>query len=112
MKYFHITQPERVETIKKEGIQSNDEGDIYLIIEKGKTNLIGWNSIFDLVAAHQLGMDEYILITIDGSGVTGDLILDNVGEYTSPYQRVLKQPRIDPEYLLEFELKSVDLDDE
>ena len=41
----------------------------------------------------------YSLFEIDGKGVTGEIISDDVGELTAKHQRIIYQSVIEPKYI-------------
>lgn len=50
-------------------------------------------------AKNQLGFKDYSLFEIDGKGVTGRIICDEVGELTAKYQKIIYQSVTEPKYI-------------
>jgi hypothetical protein len=100
MKYYHITHPENARSILKNGIISNSDGEIFLFENKSIAfnNII--NTVADSIAHNQLLLKQYSMFEVDISGLTNQLLQDNVGELTSCFQWILlNQKVILPQYI-------------
>ena len=75
------------------------------IMRNGITAKAGVISVFtdmlvaDVVAKSQVGVTRYTVYSIDPKGITGALTKDNVAESSQPYQRILHQRSISPQFL-------------
>lgn len=101
MKYYHITNTEKktIESILKNGIQCNSEGEIFVFENRiiGVNNVI--NTIADIIAENQIFLNEYVMFEIDEKGFNEELINDNVGEFGSNLQWYIKQAVIDKKHI-------------
>ena len=88
--FYHVTPPENVAAIEREGLRANEEGTIYAF-----TDLI----VADCIAEGQVFSDPYALFAILGSGVNAPLLADEVAEMSSPLHCVIRQDRIEPRHL-------------
>jgi hypothetical protein len=110
---YHVTSLENVESIKRNGLMCNEEGEIFLFtaLEIKTTRNIDWEplKVPDSIAVNQLGLEKYVLIQIeiDTTGISGKLEADNVAESTAKYQFILKQKRILPKHLRFSDVKIV-----
>jgi hypothetical protein len=91
-KYYHITPFKNYKTILKEGLKANSLGEIYVF----DTNHRG---VIEYASINQLYIMHCALFEIDAKGITGEIEDDNVGEYTSQYQKIIHQDLIKPEFL-------------
>ncbi len=99
LRYYHITRPEHVESILKNGLKSDVQGNIF-IFRHGMTAKNGVvNFVDDCIAEEQVFFDKYARIEIDPAGINVELVRDNVGESSRNFQWIVKQPSIRPEYL-------------
>jgi hypothetical protein len=99
MKYYHITSPENVENVLKNGLKANEQGEIF-IFQYAKITMNGVvNFADDCIAYNQVFLEKYARIEIDPEGISVPLINDNVAESTNECQWIVKQERINPEYL-------------
>jgi len=92
--YYHIT-PEHEDWMKigQEGLKASEDGYIYLLITKD-------NDVVHSVALNQISaFKNYGLIRIDSKGITGAIENDDVAEYTTRYQRRVKQQLVRPEFI-------------
>jgi len=101
MYYYHITDVKTAFTILKKGLKANEEGDIFLFENVSFT----WgsqgirNTVADSIAENQIFLKEYAILRVNSKGITGEVINDNVGELSSPFQWIVKQPLIEAKYL-------------
>jgi hypothetical protein len=91
-KYYHITPFENYKNILREGLKANPLGEIFVF----DTNHRG---IIEYASINQLAITHCALFEIDANGITGEIEDDNVGEYTSQYQKIIHQDLIKPEFL-------------
>lgn len=99
MKYYHITSVENINSILKDGLIANDNGEIFIfqfarIKQNGVVNFVD-----DCIAYNQLFFDRFARIEIDPIGISGELVPDNVAESTSQVQWIVNQDKIHPKYL-------------
>lgn len=94
MKFYHVSGFENFPKILKEGIKSNDRNEIF-VFDEG----IDLKNEIPYAAKNQLGFKDYSLFEIDGKGVTGRIICDEVGELTAKYQKIIYQSVIEPKYI-------------
>jgi hypothetical protein len=99
LRYYHITSPENVESILKNGLKANEQGDIFIFQYAKFTKNGIVNYVDDYIANNQKFYEKYARIEIDPEGISVPLINDNVGESTSKFQWIVKQERINPDYL-------------
>lgn len=94
MKYYHITHPENARSILKNGIISNSDGEIFLFENKSIAfnNII--NTVADSIAHNQLLLKQYSMFEVDISGLTNQLLQDNLGELTSCFQWILLNQKV------------------
>ena len=78
MHYYHITSPEKWETIRSEGLKCGDDGYIYFLNTgfPAVTNYIAFNQIF-------LDYVDFVLIEIAREGIISPMEIDQVAEITS-----------------------------
>lgn len=88
--FYHLTRPENLEQIEREGLRANAEGDIFAFTD--------WIAA-DTIAANQTGANPYALFRIHPSGITGDLFTDEVAELSAPLQCIIRQDRIESQFL-------------
>lgn len=88
--YFHITHPDNVERILKEGLLADEDGFIFAYITR---------IVEEDIALNQLGISPYAVFGINPMGITGKIIRDRVAEFTAPYHRIIVQDRIPRRYL-------------
>src|SRR6056300_1695554 len=104
-KYYHLTSPKNYEKIKVEGIRSKNVQRMTSLGNEGfvwtveSSNPLIWNQ----VGYGQLGVGvinlPVVVLEIDPKGVTGELLSEEVGEYTSPLHTLIKQDLIKPEFI-------------
>jgi len=87
---YHVTHPDNVESIEREGLQAGGDGRIYAF-----TDLL----VADNIACGQVFANPYSLFRICPGGITGDLLADDVAEFSAPFHCVIRQDRIAPEHL-------------
>lgn len=98
-KYYHITSPENLISIMKNGLISNNN-EIFLF-ENVSITIPSINKTI-IVADHiaeQVGLSEYLMLEINPKGIKNELKNDNVGEFTSNQQWILNQNKIFPSYI-------------
>jgi hypothetical protein len=89
--YYHVTDVNNVDQIKRDGLKANEEGLIFVF-----TDMIVSGSI----AKNQFGLvDRYAVFKIYSNGITGRVIKDRVAEFSAPHQRVIIQERIQKKYI-------------
>jgi hypothetical protein len=87
---YHVTAKQNVPGILVQGILANDKGLIYTVTDPRLAEQIALTQIFEL---------DYAVIRILPEGITGRVRCDHVAESIARWHRVLKQPRIVPEFL-------------
>ncbi len=87
---YHLTSIENLAAILRTGLKANEEGAIYAF-----TDLIVANTI----ACNQVFAAKYAIFKIAKRGVTGQVLPDDVAEFSSPYQRTILQEQIEPKHL-------------
>jgi hypothetical protein len=99
MKYYHITKLNNLQSILKNGLRCNSEGEIFVFENKsiGLNNIT--NTIADCIANNQIFLNEYVMFEINGKGFNSELINDNVGEISSNQQWLIKQTLIDKKHI-------------
>jgi hypothetical protein len=106
MKYYHITKIDLITVILTNGLKANEEGEIFLFENKSlqhpETKVI--NTIADTIAKNQIFLEEYAMFEIDAKGINVELINDNVGEISSIFQWIVKQPVINKEHIILFDI--------
>lgn len=102
LKYYHITEIELIDSILKEGLKANEDGEIFLFENKSirVNNVV--NTVADCIAMNQIFLDEYVMFEIDSKGISLELINDNVGELSHKQQWIAIQPLIEPNYISVF----------
>lgn len=89
--YYHVTDVNNVDQIKRDGLKANEEGLIFVF-----TDMIASG----LVAKEQYGLaDRYAVFKIFSNGITGRVIKDRVAEFSAPYQRVIIQAKIQKSFI-------------
>ena len=89
--YYHVTDVNNVDQIKRDGLKANEEGLIFVF-----TDMVVSSSI----AKEQYGLvDRYAVFKIYSNGITGRIIKDRVAEFSAPYQRVIIQEKILKRYI-------------
>ena len=89
--YYHVTDVNNVDQIKRDGLKANEEGLIFVF-----TDMI----VSSLIAKEQYGLvDRYAVFKIYSNGITGRVIKDRVAEFSAPYQRVIIQEKILKRYI-------------
>lgn len=111
-KYYHITDPKNIQSIRENGLKANEEGNIFLFENKsigyptkeGKTAIV---YLADHIAQNQIFLKKYAMFEISSKGIEGELVNDNVAEIGSNLQWIAKQPIILPEYIRPFGIFTV-----
>lgn len=88
--FYYVTTPEAAHSILKDGLKANEEGHIFVIIDK---------RFADCIAKTQIFLPRYALLGIDSKGIKGCIERDGVGEYIAPVHRIIFQPVIKPRWL-------------
>jgi len=99
MKYYHITDIKNLPTILKEGLEANEDGDIFVFENKSIVCNSVVNTVADCIAHNQIFLDEYVMLEIHLEGINSEVINDNVGELSSSLQWIIKQPLIKAKYV-------------
>jgi len=86
----HLTPEENLPAILKEGLAANDDGEIFAYTD---------DLVADTIAKNQVFTKRYAVLLIDPAGVTGNVVDDNVSEFSAGYQRIITQKRIGPQHL-------------
>lgn len=100
-KYYHITSIENHLPILLGGIESNEDGEIFLFDTWEIRNTVNDRIalVCDFIALNQVGLfDEILIIEVNPKGIKVDPIPDNVGEMTAKFQWIVKQQKIYPSY--------------
>jgi hypothetical protein len=92
-KYYHISPIKNKESILKDGLKSNEEGEIFLLDDI---------ETVPSIAINQLGISEYSIFSVSPDGFTIKLINDNVAENSASGQFIVKQKLIKPQYITHF----------
>ena len=87
---YHVTAQVNAPGILAQGILANDKGLIFTVTNPQLAERIALTQIFAL---------NYAVIRIRPEGITGRVLYDHVAEFLAPWHRVVKQPRIAPEFL-------------
>lgn len=87
---FHLTRPENLEPIERDGLRADSEGNIFAF-----SDLI----VADSIAAEQVFADPYVLLWIHPHGINGKLYADDVAEGSHRFQCIIRQERIEPQYV-------------
>lgn len=90
MLLYHVTRVEHVESIKREGLRADAEGNIFAF-----TDLI----VAETIAANQVCANPYALFWIHPKGVVGEMCADDVAEFAARFHCIIRQDRIDPEFV-------------
>ena len=105
-KYYHITNKDVkvMESILKDGLLCNAEGDIFVFENKSIQQCDPSfkpviNTVADCIAINQIFVEEYYMFEIDIKGITTELIPDDVAEISSKQQWIVKQPKIEAQYI-------------
>lgn len=98
--YCHITRKENVESILKNGLRANEDGEIF-VYDDVMLQHFGEKEpyyIGDSIAINQLGIydEKYAVFFIDKKDIKGEVKSDNVAEFTAPWQHIIKQMKIEP----------------
>ena len=88
---YHISPIENLESIKKNGLRLNDDGELFLYDETDiKYYMFGTFKVSELIACNQLGLKDYIVVEVEVE--MDDLIGDDVAEITREYQYISYEP--------------------
>ena len=88
---YHISPIENLESIKKNGLRLNDDGELFLYDETDiKYYMFGTYKVSELIAWNQLFLKDYIVVEVevDDKGLIGDA----VAEVTRDYQYISYEP--------------------
>lgn len=115
--YYHLTSTKNLQSILKDGLRANEDGDIFIfingtiynqygcIIDKDKKEAkIGLTkqTVADHICINQIfKFNEFVMLKIDSRGISGELVEDVVGEIPSYLHKqwIAKQSVIKPEWL-------------
>ncbi len=90
LKLYYLTDPEDRDRILAEGITSDERGTIVVFTDMRVANEIAKNQSF---------LERYAVFTIDRKGIEGRLRKDDGAEWTSGFQRIVRQEVIRPEFV-------------
>jgi hypothetical protein len=90
MTLYHLTPSENASEILKEGIKADEEGNIFAFTEMIVANEIAKNQVFT---------ERYCVFRISRRGIKGEILKDNVAEFSACFQRIIKQDHIEPKFL-------------
>ncbi|MFD2726269.1 hypothetical protein [Hyunsoonleella rubra] len=90
MKYYHITPTRNKLSIMSSGLKSNDKHEIFVFTDPIQ-------SIF--IATNQLGIAQFTMFEISSKGITGTIESDNVADFGSVNQLIIKQGLIEAKYI-------------
>jgi hypothetical protein len=111
-KLYHITPPDALDSIIKDGLRAGEDGYIYFFTDLDlyikPLDIKGY--LPDIIAIRQVLLEEYVLLEIDTAGLTRKLVDDNVPEMTATQQKRVKQKVIAPEYILSTKQRKVDFE--
>jgi hypothetical protein len=101
MKYYHITNTDKetIQSILKNGLRCNPEGEIFVFENKSISLNNVTNTVADIIANNQIFLDEYVMFEIDDKGFNTELVNDNVAEISSKQQWYIKQSFIDKKHI-------------
>lgn len=88
MKYYHLSPIENKESILDTGLHSNEGIFLFTNIEQAIH-----------IATNQLGINEYSIFEVSKAGITGNLSNDNVADFGSEHQWILKQELVEAKYI-------------
>lgn len=97
--YYHVTELENKNSILKNGLESDENGNIFIYDDP---------SITDLLIKNQLFFTKYVVFKIDSCGIDVDLQNDNVAESTANKQFVVAQNKIHSTYLSIYKTGEID----
>jgi RNA-binding protein YlmH len=65
MKYYHITHEKNLNAILEDGLKCNESGEIFVFEDKSiiYSNVV--NTVADIIARNQTGLNEYIMFEKD-----------------------------------------------
>ena len=90
MDLYHLTPAENAPRILKEGLKSDAEGNIFAFTEMIVANEIAKNQVFT---------KRYCIFKISKKGICGEILKENVAEFSAWAHRIIRQNRIEPKYL-------------
>ena len=89
--YYHVTDVNNVERIKRDGLKADEDGLIFVF-----TDMI----VADTTAKNQCFLkDRYAVFKIHSKGITGRVIKDRVVEFSAPYHRIIIQEKISKRHI-------------
>lgn len=87
---FHVTAPENVESILRDGLRASEDGAVYAIKDPDLAAEIALNQIF---------LETYALIRIAPKGIVGAVGPDNVAELLAFNSVRVEQAHVEPRFL-------------
>ncbi len=97
--YYHITSIKNESSILRHGLKCNEEGHIFLLDTL---------EVCDSLAIYQLGLDKFSIIEVSSKGFKGNLIRDEVAEFTANHQFICQQEVIEPNHLKLLRQQTID----
>jgi hypothetical protein len=107
--YYHLSSPENVASIAKDGLRANQSGEIFLfegmVLQTREIEML----VSDSIAYNQVFLETYAVWEIKPEGIHGKIEPDAVGELTAQFQHVLHQARILPAFCQLIGTRTVDV---
>lgn len=94
--FFYIGKPDSIDEIQKNGIKADSNGNILFLTRKGVADNLVWSQY-----RHD---GEYALVEFSARGITGIIKPYTTGEPAAFNERIVKQERIEPQYIKSIEL--------
>lgn len=88
--YWHVTEPENLPSILRDGLSGGDENMIWVVDRRDVASAVALNQTFT---------PEFALIGVRRDGITGEVEPDDVAEYTRHHQWIVRQSRIARDHL-------------
>jgi hypothetical protein len=112
MKYYHITPSENLQSILWNGLQANNDNQIFFYSgwEIGTKHINCTALICDFIAINQLGLKEFAIFEISSKGIKTEIQNDNVGELTAKFQFHINQSKISKSYIKFVGYRQVDVE--
>ena len=109
--YWHVTTEENVDSIKKHGLVANTSGYINVIkqLEIITEHTKKCFSVADYIAARQVRIQKYILVTVNSKGIKKTV--RGGDSFPADTWGRIKQPFIDPKFLTFSEAHTVNIHD-
>lgn len=99
---YHISSLENKNDIMSVGLDCNDEGCIFLFEDVTVETFLGETNVMEHIAKNQLRLKDVAMFAVKKSDITGEIINDDVGEITAPFQWIIKQKNIPAYYVDDF----------